>query len=822
MRKTNPLFLLYMCTTAVSISSAFNIDLRQPEVYDGDKRDFFGFKVLQIGSKDNKGIVVTAPLYMNGTGAVYLRGKGLEPPPFTPKVVLVEKEELPIKHFGLSMAKDRTQSHFTVCSPNVVKICHENSYMNSVCYSLSEQLQPQLVHRPVYKGCTKKTVDLAFLFDGSTSMKKEEFESNKDFIEDIMSNLKNTSIKFAAVQFATDYRTVFTFNDYTNGVANTLLRKETQIKGTTNTHKALDFVLKEHLKNTLNGASLEATKVLVLITDGNPSDSDKLYGAITNYDSMNIIRFVIGVKDEVDVEKLKVIASEPKAKNTFKIENYSGLTEVLENFQKKIFQTEGTTAALAGDLTEEMSQTGFSVAYGKNGLVFGSVGSRTWRGSLHEIINETETQIQDSEQEEDSYLGYSVSVGEKNKTALYFAGAPRFKHMGQVVLFTSASGNWAPAQWINGEQHGSYFGAELCSVDVDSDGNTDFLLVGAPLFYQPHRAAEGRIYIYRLSDEMKLMNLFNITAHVMGRFGSTIASVADVNGDGLRDVAVGAPLENQNRGAVYLYLGDKSRGIRSTHSQMILGEEVHPALQFFGQSIDGSGDVGNDGLPDLLVGSRGSAVVLKSKPVFNVITHLTFEPHEINIDQIKCPSYTDDFTPLVTLTICFEMFEATKSSAGAVKPGLNISYSLEVDPMRQTFRGFFNSSTKKRNLIKTVELRDRETCFNRSVYMPKCFIDTLSPIEINMNFSQVDSEDADAVLNADSNKETSVEVPFERRCRNDTCVAEIEVDFDFMTPSLLVADHNYFNMSVTLLNRGEDSYNTSLTIYHPPDCPSPG
>ncbi|XP_072318892.1 integrin alpha-M, partial [Eucyclogobius newberryi] len=801
---------------AVSFSLAFNIDLRKPDVYDGNADDFFGFKVLQVGSKESKGIIVTAPLYMNGSGAVYLsRKQNGTSPLFTPKAVRVREKELPVKHFGLSIAKDLTRPQFTVCSPNVVTRCNENSYINSVCYNLTEQLQALSDFKPAFQDCTKKSVDLAFLFDGSTSMTQEEFEKNKDFIEDIMLSLKNTSIKFAAVQFSSRMRTVFTFNDYTNNVSSSMLKKEPQLKGLTNTHAALDFVLKHHLKNTSSGASDEATKVLVLITDGDPSDLDRT-GTLNRYDSMNIIRFIIGVK-EVNITKLREIASDPKESNTFHIENYNGLTGVLENFQKKIFQTEGITAVLAGGLTEEMSQTGFSAVYGKDALLLGSVGSQTWRGSLHELNGETETHIQDSTLEEDSYMGYSVSVGNKNKTALYFSGAPRYKHMGQVVLFTSTSGKWTPAHRINGEQHGSYFGAEVCSMDVDSDGNTDFLFVGAPLYYQSHRAAEGKIYIYRLTNKLKLKELFNITANVMGRFGTTIASVVDLNGDGLRDAAVGAPLENQNTGAVYLYLGDRSRGIRSTHSQRILGEKVHPGLQFFGQSIDGSFDAGNTGLPDLLVGSRGSAVVLKSKPVLNVTTCLTFEPHEINIDKIKCPSSMDDFIHLVTLKICFDMVEATKSSAEAVKPGLNISYSLDVDPMRLTFRGFFNSTTKRRrNLTETYELRERETCFNRSVYMPKCVTDTLSPIKININFSQVESESADAALNTDSHKEASVEVPFEKRCHNDTCIAEIEVDFDFVSPSLLVADHNQFNVSVTLLNRGEDSYNTSLTIYHPP------
>ena len=46
-----------------------------------------------------------------------------------------------------------------------------------------------------FTDCTKKTVDLVFLFDGSASMTRDEFNKNKDFIVDIMNSIKNTSIK---------------------------------------------------------------------------------------------------------------------------------------------------------------------------------------------------------------------------------------------------------------------------------------------------------------------------------------------------------------------------------------------------------------------------------------------------------------------------------------------------------------------------------------------------------------------------------------------------------------------------------------------------
>ena len=39
-------------------------------------------------------------------------------------------------------------------------------------------------------------------------------------------------------------------------------------------------------------------------------------------------------------------------------------------------------------------------------------------------------------------------------------------------------------------QIGSYFGASLCTVDVDRDGNTDLVLIGAPHYYKPTQGGQ--------------------------------------------------------------------------------------------------------------------------------------------------------------------------------------------------------------------------------------------------------------------------------------------------------------------------------------------
>lgn len=59
------------------------------------------------------------------------------------------------------------------------------------------------------------------------------------------------------------------------------------------------------------------------------------------------------------------------------------------------------------------------------------------------------------------------------------------------------------ACFFSGAQVGSYFGSELCPFDVNRDGVTDLLLVGAPFYHI--QGEEGRVYVYRLETEVKTL-----------------------------------------------------------------------------------------------------------------------------------------------------------------------------------------------------------------------------------------------------------------------------------------------------------------------------
>ncbi|KAL6482479.1 hypothetical protein MHYP_G00105590 [Metynnis hypsauchen] len=810
--------LLVLLFCAVSESDGFNIDVTNPERFSGSEEGFFGYRVLQYQSDSDKQIIVSAPLRRstneNASGAIYSCSLNT-----TNCTLLYQQDANNTRFFGMSMAARSTPARstpsasLTSCSPSLAHDCDGNSYLSGICYHFNSQLEPIANKTVAFQECTKSVVNLVFLFDGSSSMRTSDFNKNKEFIWNITTQLKNSSIQFAAVQFSLVPRIVFTFNDYMDGTAKKKLDGEEHMKDLTNTHQAIDYVLVNLFNNVASGADPDARKALVIITDGTPSDFNNK-DVIKRCEDQHIIRFVIGVGN-VDINKLRKFSSDPKESNTFQIDDYSGLEGVLDNLQNKIYNIEGDQSGGHRERTMELSQSGFSAVYDKDVLVLGAVGSNEWRGVLYEV-DSTEIEIKDPKLNNDSYMGYSTAVGLRGGVSLLFSGAPRSNYNGQVTLFKKQK-TWEVTTRVKGEQVGSYFGASLCLLDMDLDGDTDFLVVGAPLYYQAQPRREGRMYVYRLTNEMELEKVLEVADCVQGQFAATVTSVADLNGDNLQDIAVGAPLEENGRGAVYIYLGNRTQGIRPYYSQRILAQTISANLQQFGVAIDGVMDMEGDGLTDIAVGARGMVMLLKARPVLSVSAHLSFSPSEISLDNFDCLAQTDDSTEAFILSACFSVEEKTQST-GAVSRGLNVSYEVRADPVRQWSRAFFVKKDKtSRSLLSSELLDSHYSCFNHTVYMPICVKDTVSPVLIRLNFSQAEEQpsSSNAILNIDSRTTANVEIPFQRNCGNVSCVADLQLDFNFWNTTLLVVDQSYFIITVSLLNKGDDSFNTSVELRYP-------
>lgn len=162
--------------------------------------------------------------------------------------------------------------------------------------------------------------------------------------------------------------------------------------------------------------------------------------------------------------------------------------------------------------------------------------------------------------------------------------------------------------------------------DLNGDG-LDELLVGAP-FNDLGGPDAGRVYVVfgrssgwypgmRLSDQP---SFFGVAGEAIGAI-DTVAGGADLNGDGLDDLAIGSPFAaptGTDSGQVTLILG-KSTGWEqhaplSEAGLVLKGEAAHDRAGF---SVALSPDLGQDGYADLLVGAplsarggRGGAVYL--------------------------------------------------------------------------------------------------------------------------------------------------------------------------------------------------------------------
>uniref|UniRef100_A0AAY4EP35 Integrin alpha-2 domain-containing protein n=1 Tax=Denticeps clupeoides TaxID=299321 RepID=A0AAY4EP35_9TELE len=365
-------------------------------------------------------------------------------------------------------------------------------------------------------------------------------------------------------------------------------------------------------------------------------------------------------------------------------------------------------------------------------------------------------------QYDDSYLGYSVTVGDFNND-----------------------------------------GEDVATTDINNDGKVD-LFVGAPLFMD--RGSDGKlrevgqVYVYLGKGEFFFHTPQKLTgSEIYARFGSSIASLGDVDMDGFNDVAIGAPYGGlDHRGLVYIHNG-RATGPDPVASQVLEGKWVSAFMPpSFGYSMHGATDIDLNGYPECLL----TVHPLRARPVISVNTTLDITPQILNPVEKSC-------TLPGTSNFQIDLVLDRLKHKGAVKRVL-----------------FLHSRQSQYSKNMTVSNGRGPACEELEAYLidDSEFRDKITPIAVFMEYKLDYGMAADKtgllpILDQSTPANVTRQAHILLDCGEDNiCKPDLKLSVVSDQKQIYIGDDNPLTLQVTAENSGEGAYEAELRVIMPPQA----
>uniref|UniRef100_A0A9J7YIH1 Integrin subunit alpha 2 n=1 Tax=Cyprinus carpio carpio TaxID=630221 RepID=A0A9J7YIH1_CYPCA len=810
---------LFLAGFCIAHTQGFNVGTAGAKIFSGPAVEEFGYTVQQISNDQGKWMLVGSPWSgypQNRKGDLYKCDISATRKPPCQKLNLADSisidgvQSINVNmSLGLTLTPIAKPNTLMTCGPLWAQRCGSQYFYPGVCAEVSPQFTLQPAFSPAIQTCGGP-MDVAIVLDGSNSI--YPWPDVRNFLIKLLENLDIGPDK---TRVCTDLSFLYPFSSDQNKdkVLSAASGIEQKTGEETNTFEALDNVRQTAFLPE-NGGRPGATKVLVVVTDGESTDGHKGQEVIERCKRDGIVRFGIAIlKQSADIQKfikeIELIASTPTENYMFNVSSEQALINIAGTLGDRIFNIEGTSQGQEFQL--EMSQVGFSAhqTNKKDVIMLGAVGAYGWSGTVvHHTAGKPHIFLKNAfektldDRNHSSLLGYSVTSVSDGSSEFFVAGAPRAVHRGQVIVYSVNSQNQPVIiDSQKGDQIGSYFGSVLCPVDVNADGVTDLLLVGAPMYMSEEKSETGRVYLFTITEGILSHQgvLEGPSASENARFGTAITAVPDLNLDNFSDVVVGAPLEGNGQGAIYIYYGDR-KTIRKQSSQKILGSKLGSVLRFFGRSLDSRVDMNGDSIPDISVGAAGKAVQLWSRGVAAVTTTVSFNPEKISILSKPC-MFGGRMVSCVLAKVCFRSKFRPTVSLGEVDIKYNLTLDADLQSSRATSRAQFDNS--ERLIQKSVSVSDKESCVDHNVYVQTP--DFVSPVALRVDISP-QNQDKGPALDFVSNVFLFAQIPFVKDCgSDDKCSCDLKLTVKAVNVS------RRLSFIVTVTNMKENAYNTRVS-----------